>query len=122
MTEEQLQAKCVQWFWNNYPQERLMWHHNNNNSLNRIAGAKAKALGVVKGVWDIEWLTPAGVTIWIELKVNRNTLTDEQFEFRRKTLERVPLGFHLFLVARDDPSRGHNGLEEFQKIIKTYYR
>lgn len=88
MTHDQLQAACCTWFWNTFPGERLMWHHNNNNSITRAKGATMKALGVVAGIWDFEWLNPHGVTTWIDFKVGADKLSDKQVEFRDKTLQR----------------------------------
>lgn len=106
MTEEQLQAACTQWFWNEYPRERLCWHHNDNNSWNAVIGARKKALGVVKGVWDFEWQTPLSQTIWIEFKVGKNDLTDKQKEFKEKMTDR---GCACFVV-RDE-------VKQFKDIV-----
>lgn len=106
MTEEQLQSTCATWFWNEFPEERLCWHHNDNNSWNAVIGAKKKALGVVKGVWDFEWLTPADVLVWIEFKVGKNVLTEKQIEFREKMIKR---GCLCFIV--------YDEVEQFKKLI-----
>lgn len=109
MTELQLHARCVMWFINRYPDERLMWHHNDNNSYNALEGNKKKALGVKKGWWDLEWITPDGELCFIEFKVGTNTLTDKQKEFRERILKRFPTAF--FFVERT--------FESFIYLVKT---
>lgn len=94
-TEAQLQADCTQWFWNEYHDERRMLHHNDNNSENRNKGAIKKALGVVRGVSDLELVLPMGVTFFIELKLPGETQTDEQIDFMNKLKER---GHPYFIV------------------------
>ncbi len=107
MTHDQLQARCAMWLWNTYPQERLMWHHNNNNSLNREKGAIMKSLGVVAGIWDFEWITPGGFMIWIDFKVGRDRLSDKQVEFQTGILARSRMSF-FFIVEN---------FESFKSII-----
>lgn len=108
MNEEQMQSQCFLWHWNTYPGDRGMLHHNNNNSVNKIAGNRVKALGVVKGVSDFELVIRDRV-IFIEMKTPVGSLSDEQKDFRDKVIARG----HVYLVCR--------GLDEFKNLIKSIY-
>jgi len=84
-----------------------MMHHNDNNSQDSRVGNKKKALGVVRGIWDLEWFLEGGWVCFLEAKVDKNTLTMEQETFRdrlRKRNERTM--FHIFY-----------SVEEFKEII-----
>lgn len=108
MTEEQIQAACFQWHWNTYPTERGMLHHNNNNSVNRIAGNRVKALGVVAGVSDFELIVP-GYVIFIEMKTEFGKLSEDQQYFKERVIARG----HIYIVIRS--------VDEFKNfIIKLY--
>lgn len=107
MSEHQLQAKCFMWFHNTFHSERGMLHHNNNNSVNRIAGDKMKALGVVPGVADFELILPNGRVAFIEMKTPFGSLSDEQKRFCAMVVQRG----HVYLVVRT--------FEKFQETIKT---
>lgn len=96
MTEEQLQAACTQWFWNEYPAHRRMLLHVDNNSANRITGAKKKALGVVSGPADLVLILNRQV-VFIELKVGTNVQSDNQKDFESKVITRG----HAYIVVRD---------------------
>lgn len=102
--EEQLQAKCSQWFWNTYPGLRRLLHHNDNNSHNAIEGARKKAIGVVKGIFDMELIVDRAV-VFIELKIPPNGLTDEQKDFKEKVETR---GHETIIIY---------SFEDFQKFI-----
>lgn len=95
MTELQLQAKCFQWLWNEYPSERLMYHNNDNNSFNSIEGARKKALGVVAGVSDAEWADYSGKTWYIEFKLPGEKQSKEQKEFQEKLRDRD----HFYMIV-----------------------
>ncbi len=105
MTETRMQSECAMWFWNTYPQYRRMLHCNMNNQTNQIAGNRSKAMGVVKGVTDLEFIS-FGAVFFIELKFGSGKLTDEQEDFRDKVLARG----HRWVEIRS--------LEEFKKLIK----
>lgn len=102
--EEKLQNECFIWFHNTFPSERRMLHHNNNNSVNRIAGNKAKAMGVVAGVSDFE-LIVTGHVIFIEMKTLTGTLSDEQKDFMQKVIDRG----HIYVVIRT--------IEQFKNLV-----
>lgn len=95
ITELQMQSQCATWFWNTYPSERRMLHCNMNNSFNRIAGANAKAMGVVKGISDMELILP-GTVVFIEFKVGAGKQSDEQIDFMNKLEQRG----HAYTIIR----------------------
>ena len=107
MTEEQLHSQCFIWHWNTFPWERGMLHHNNNNSHNRISGSKAKAMGVVAGVSDFEYVVENQV-VFIEMKTPEGSLSKEQKEFRDNVMSRG----HLYLIVRT--------FERFKQVIEAY--
>lgn len=89
-TEEQLQAECFLWYYNKYrfdPIYSKMLHHNDNNSYNKVVGARKKALGVVSGVSDFE-LTTFRQVHYIEMKIPDGKQSDEQkvFQFQVESL------------------------------------
>lgn len=108
MTEEQIQASCFQWHWNTYPTERRMLHHNNNNSVNKIAGNRVKALGVVAGISDFELVT-LGSVVFIEMKTAVGSLSSDQKLFKAK----VESYGHIYVVIRS--------LDDFQNFIRKLY-
>lgn len=95
-TELQMQSQCTTWFWNTFPSWRGMLHCNMNNSFNRIDGAKSKALGVVKGVADLEFIDYNGVVWFIELKLPDGKQSEDQKDFQRKLEDRG----HKYLIIR----------------------
>lgn len=106
MNEEQLQAKCFQWHWNTYPQDRRMLFHIQQNMFgNAYRGSLNKAIGVVSGVSDMIHIGRA--VLFLELKVRSNKQSPEQIDFENKVRAR---GFHYFVVT---------SLEQFMKIVKS---
>lgn len=105
-TEEQFQAFCFQWFWNEYrftPYKRSL-HMNNNNSSDRAEGQKNKAKGVVRGVSDFE-LIIFEVVIFIELKLPGKKQKPEQIEFEQM----CELLGHPYIIIET--------FEEFKRVI-----
>ena len=88
MTELQMQAECITWFWNTFPAYRRLLHCNMNNSFNRISGSLAKSLGVTSGVSDLEYIGENGVTWFVELKLPGGKQSPEQKDFESKLIER----------------------------------
>lgn len=80
-SELALQAECHQWHWNTFPGERGLLHANNNNSENAIKGNLNKAIGVVKGVADLEYCK-GGRTVFIEMKTEEGSQSPEQRRFQ----------------------------------------
>lgn len=107
MTHDQLQSKCVIWLWNEFYFERGMWHHNKANSINQVQGARDKALGVARGIWDLEYVTPNGMIAWFEFKVGKDKLSDSQRQFRAKINQRCTN--HIWFEIRT--------FEDFKDII-----
>jgi len=71
-SEDQLQQKCVFWFWNQYPTLRgLLFHVPNGGKRSKIEGARFKKMGVHKGVADLILLINA-TCILIELKEEKD--------------------------------------------------
>jgi hypothetical protein len=104
MTHEQLVSICFQWHWNTFPEERRMLYGVNNNSANRIEGNRNKAKGVVAGVLDFCYISWWSV-IWLDAKVGKDVLSEEQKDFIKKAEER---GQRCYIFS---------SLEEFKKII-----
>lgn len=107
MLEEKIQQDCFLWFHNTFIEERGMLHHNNNNSVNRIAGNRNKAMGVVAGVSDFELILTNGKVAFIEMKTPVGQLSQEQKTFSAKVVQRG----HLYFVCRS--------LDEFKKLVNT---
>lgn len=104
-SEGALQAKCFAFHWNTFPAERGLLHANNNNSQNAIKGNQNKALGVVKGVADMEYCKN-GTTLFLELKTPTGSQSPEQKRFQALVESE---GF-TYLVIRS--------FEEFQQAIE----
>lgn len=111
MTHEQLIAKCFQWHWNTFPEERRMLFGVNNNvsaGLTKqqqiIEGNKNKAKGVVAGVLDLGYILPYRMA-WLDAKIGNDTLSKEQMDFIEKAESRGQLCLTF------------SSFEEFQEII-----
>jgi VRR-NUC domain len=106
MTEAQLQQKCFMWFHNEaYKDQRGRLWHAFNNPPNRIQGAMLKGMGLVAGVADFVYLMPFGRTLFIELKTEKGTQSEEQKTWQN-TVESI--GFE-YVVCRT--------FEDFKTII-----
>ena len=95
MTEEQLQAHIFQYHWNNYPNERQRLFHVNNKARNKIEGNQMKARGVVAGISDLVYLDE-NRTIYIELKIEGGTQSNEQKTFEKQC---IATG-HKYIIVR----------------------
>jgi len=104
-TEEQLQAECYLWFHSTFHAHRGMLFHVDNNSWNKVIGAKKKALGVNPGVSDFVYVSFLGKTLWIEMKTEAGAQSAEQRKFELMVLERG----HSYFVCRS--------LKQFEYII-----
>lgn len=107
MTEETLQSKCFQWFWNDprLIDHRQMLFHVQQKAKNAIEGARFKAIGVVKGISDLVLILSGGRVVWIELKLPEGQQSKEQIDFQRKVEKRG----HKYVIVRT--------LKEFQDLI-----
>ncbi len=97
-SEDRFSAEFWSWIWNYCPQTRRTIFHVENEKeklqgeseksyLRRMSKAKAK--GVVPGVWDYFWFWKGKVYV-IELKVGRGTLSDDQKKVRDAILVQFP--------------------------------
>lgn len=105
MNEEQLQAKCYQWFWNTYPEHRQMLFHVQQSAKNWIQGSRFKAIGVTSGVSDLVLILKNRI-VFIELKVESGKQSPAQVTFQDKVETRG----HQYSIVRT--------FEEFQFLIK----
>jgi hypothetical protein len=78
--ESQLQAACFQWAWNDRPETRRLLAYNLNNSANKIAGNRNKALGLIRGRADMELLW-SGRLHYAEFKTDTGRQSPEQIRF-----------------------------------------
>lgn len=107
-SEDQLQAYCFQWFWNNYADHRRMLFHVQQKAKNAIEGARFKAIGVVQGPSDLVFIAPKGVTVFIEMKFEDGKQSKEQVDFEIKLRQRE----HLYFVVKT--------FAQFKKLILNF--
>jgi hypothetical protein len=103
-----LQSQCFQWHWNTKPGERQRLWHVNGKAKNAIEGSKFKAIGVVKGVADLCYMTKQWGTIYIELKTSIGRQSLEQVNFQ-KQIENCG---GIYVICRT--------FEHFKEIIEFY--
>ena len=107
-----MQAECVQWLWNEYPQYRGLLFHipNEGNRDSKTDGAYRKALGLVSGVSDLILLIPnkSHHALCIEMKTEVGRQSDAQRLWQSK----VEAQGYRYEVVRS--------LEEFKELIKEY--
>lgn len=78
MTEEQIQAEFWRRSWNEFPGlRRHMWAVPNGIHVNKIEAAKAKAMGLLPGVWDLHLFWRGQFHI-IETKTETGRLTTDR--------------------------------------------
>lgn len=112
--EGKIQAECVAWFWNTYPQYRkLLFHIPNENDRadsNPIQGAIRKSLGVVPGVADLLLLISRGGKhgLCLEMKDERGAQKPAQKEWQ------------IIVEAQGYRYEICRSLRQFQEIIKDY--
>jgi len=75
--EDRIQTDCYVWFHNKFPKLRGLLCYNLNNSKNKIAGAKNKAMGLQKGRSDLV-LYYKGKAYMIEMKTEDGKQTKDQ--------------------------------------------
>lgn len=105
LSHDQLQAECYQWFHNTYPEQRGLLHANANNSVNKIKGNQQKALGVVKGVLDMEYFRAKNLHFF-DIKVGNDSLSKAQKNFIAKVESEGAKCYEI------------RSLEQFQTIIQ----
>jgi hypothetical protein len=67
-SEAAIQGECVMWLWNAKPETRYKLFEVNNNPLNKIDGARRKAMGMIAGVSDLIFLRDELPPLCIEMK------------------------------------------------------
>lgn len=108
MTEAQIQAACVTWLWNTYPQTRGLFFAVNNNSEHVARAMNRKAVGLVAGVSDTIFLW-GGVAYLIEFKTPEGRQSAKQKEWQGKVDE---AGFDYRIVR---------SLKGFQEVIEMIF-
>ena len=117
--EAHIQADCVLWLWNTYPETRgLYFCVNNENSRSKYesrkqqlrSGAQRKALGIVPGVSDTILMIPRKGyhALCIEFK----TPTGRQSESQKLFQERLERMTYRYEIVRS--------LEDFITVINSY--
>jgi hypothetical protein len=107
--ENQLQATCFQWAWNNRPETRRLLAYNLNNSPNARVGNMNKALGLITGRADMELLWKGNLH-YFEFKFQKGRQSQEQVKFQ----ETVIAHGATYTITRT--------LEEFQNAIDQITR
>lgn len=82
-TEGYIQSKCVQWLWNEHPETRGRLFEVNNNPLNKIDGARRKAMGMVAGVSDLIYLRDNLPPLCIEMKDETGRQSEAQANWQK---------------------------------------
>lgn len=109
-SESQLQAECFKWFRYRFPNHASRFFAIPNGGLrNKVVAAKLKAQGVTAGVWDAFIAVPRGAYggMFVEFKVGRNKLTDEQVRF----CDAISTGYRCAICYSFD---------EFKKFTEEY--
>lgn len=110
--EAKIQASCVEYLWNNYPETRGLYIHipNEGNRSSKLDGAMRKSLGLVAGAPDTFLFMARGdyFGLAIEYKTDIGVQSAEQKAFQSR-LERQ--GYKYCLCR---------SLDQFKQIISEY--
>lgn len=109
--ESRLQQSCVTWFRYQYPHLAfLLWHPKNEGNGDQVAGARAKAEGVVPGVPDLILAIPSvyHCMLCLEMKTPRGRQSDSQRRYQAYA-ETATAEYH---VIRD--------INTFQDVVMQY--
>lgn len=101
----------VNWFHHTYPEFADDFHHfANERACSVLQGRTLKRMGVKKGVADFFLALPFDTYcgLWIELKVGKGKLSDDQVAFINRKNERGYLAVATW------------GFEAAKEVIKTY--
>ena len=110
--EGRIQAECVQWLWNNYPETRGLYIHipNEGNRRSKIDGSVRKSLGIISGAPDTFLFIPSkgyhGLAIEFKTLRGRQSKSQQLFEERLESF-----GYKYVIVK---------SLSEFIETIKSY--
>ncbi len=92
LTPEQIDhINIVNWFHHNFPELANDFHHfANERKCSFNEGRKLKKMGVKKGVVDFFLALPMNGKsgLWVELKVGKGKLTQEQIDFIERKISR----------------------------------
>ena len=93
---EKLQKECFLYFWNNYPQYRMLMHANINShhKWNKIDISVLKGIGLVKGILDLEFYYK-GVLYVFDIKIGKDKLSKEQLYCIKQVEEHGGKGFEI---------------------------
>lgn len=118
-TEDQLQAAFWLHTWNNYPQLRHhMWAVPNGLHLAPVHAAKAKATGLLSGVWDLHLFWKGTLHI-IESKLPGQQLTRDRVVNGKKVYGQYEWG--ELMAAHGAVRHIYHTLEEGIKIIESIF-
>lgn len=112
--ESKIQASCVAWMHNTYPEYRGLYfavqNENSRADSNASTGAIRRSMGVVKGVSDTILFLARGKyhALCVEFKTDVGRQSDAQILWQRK----VEAQGYRYEVVRS--------LEEFKKLINEY--
>ena len=109
MTEKKLQAKCVQWFRNTFPEKRKRLFMIHNNSDNYIQATQKKAMGMEAGASDLCYVGNHQV-IFLECKVPGSKHSTDSIKRQLLFADSVSNGPNCYY-------RVFTILEQFQNII-----
>jgi hypothetical protein len=119
LSEDQLQAALWMWAWNEYPQfRRLMWAVPNGLQLPPVLAMKAKATGLLSGVWDLHCFYNGQLSI-IETKIKNNQLTRDRIINGKKVYGQFEWGE---LMAQHGANRYiYRTLDEGKAVYKSIF-
>ena len=110
--EARIQASCVEFLWNNYPETRGLYIHipNEGNRSSKLDGAMRKALGLVAGAPDtFLFIASHGYFgLAIEYKTETGVQSAEQKAFQSRLEQQC----YKYCLCRS--------LAQFQEIILDY--
>jgi len=109
--ESRLQQACVTWFRYQYPHMAfLLWHPKNEGNGDQVAGARAKAEGVVPGVPDLILAIPSvcHCMLCVEMKTPKGRQSESQRKYQAYA-ETATAEYH---VVRD--------INTFQDVVMQY--
>ncbi len=96
LSETALQSACFLEHWNSRPNERGRLFHVNQKARNIIEGNRMKAMGVVKGVSDMIYLSHGGKCLFLEFKIPGGKQSPDQVKFQKMAQD---LGFEYIIVT-----------------------
>ena len=79
--EARLQAECVKWLWNEYPDTRGCFILVDNNATNVVALMQKKAMGLVTGAADTFFFWDKRI-YFFEFKFGNNKQSPAQIQFQ----------------------------------------